>query len=210
MKRRSEFLVSVCKPVLLYREDIQRLHDLLASGGARQVGVVADGYVFDSLDELLEKGGHRVESLELGTDSPRVSLTVGTRTTIYAGRDDGESRGLFEQVREYLSGKRRRRRLTGRAAAVLAWMALALNFVALGVILSTKGADTPLSLVMVGLVVVFWAHLVADSTNKTLVYLTPGDESPGFWTRNRDAILVSLGTTLVGIVVGVLLEHYVF
>jgi len=210
MKRKGESLGVHCKPVVLHREDVLRLHEILADGDQRKVDVEADGYMFDDLHELLEKGGHQVDTLQLKTSSPYVSLKIESKSIwLYASSDDAESRGLYEQLREYVSGRRRRRWLTSTLAGVLAWVAMALMVAVDAIDVATKVAETALLVSTCALLAVFWVWWVLWFTNKSLINLTSRGESPGFWQRNRDSILVSLGTTVVGVLLGIVLERYV-
>jgi hypothetical protein len=210
MKRKGESLGVHCKPVVLHREDVLRLHEILADGDQRKVDVEADGYMFDDLHELLGKGGHQVDTLQLKTSSPYVSLKIESKSIwLYASSDDAESRGLYEQLREYLSGRRRRRWLTGTVATVIAWTAVALMLLNAAIDAATKVAETAFFVSLIVLIAVYWVWWIARITNRSLIYLTSGSDSPGFWQRNKDSVLVSLGTTVVGVVLGIVLERYV-
>lgn len=210
---------------MLYREDIIRLHAMLQGAEEREVVVRADGYEYDGIDELLEKGGQQLDDLSL-TVRTMVHVQVWKQLTSIDTRSNPEARELFEDVVVYLRKKRRRRLVTRvmvsrpvvmlmmfvAAFGALWWLGVPRLLESMASSPQSRPPVVPAGNVLAAssllLAALLYAVMARVTTSTSLIFLTSRGESPRFWQKNRDGILINATSILAGFGLGLLTKHY--
>lgn len=96
-------------PVKLYREEIERICDLLRGNG-KSITISDDEFIYDSLDEMEERRGKRIYSIHIKGYEPYVHVSLGKerinrflssdKNTIYVNGEEGQ--GTYFQIHELL------------------------------------------------------------------------------------------------------------
>jgi hypothetical protein len=82
MKKIAGTLLDGMPPIRLYREDIDEIVARI-SRTSDGVDIVSGGYAFESLDELREQRGPRIQRLAINGGLGSISLDIGEGSTIW-------------------------------------------------------------------------------------------------------------------------------
>jgi hypothetical protein len=212
-------------PVVLFYDDLERVIELIGSLDTR-VSLMTDEYRLENLEELKQMESDRVKNLTIMADWPyNLHIMTGPFITILEIREvDPEARGVFEELKDFLTSKRkfnqwlvRRPWLQAGFTWLLAAVLCILLFVPLG-----SGADSfwlrPAKLTILSLYVI-WSciWLWTFFRRNTIIWLKKRSEYPSRWASLNTVvdvkslitkIIYGLGAFLLGAVALYLWQHW--
>jgi hypothetical protein len=195
------------KPVRLYLDDLQEIVGFLEEPCDR-VEIQTGDKVLDSLDELQSLKKEVLHKLKISGWAPYISVDMSpNQIWLYIAEDTPESRGLFEKIKTVLvrcqrplSGLFHSSSLVGLAWPLTIW----------GVVLGLK-VDSVFLASMFGvlfLLTIAWAICGFRDWTRRFTAVVPKHrvDSPGFLKRNKDKILLSIISALIGALVAYALK----
>jgi hypothetical protein len=200
------------KSVALYAEDLREIVNILKHDDT--VEICADGYEYDSLDELFGTGKETVNSLNISRMNnmaiPSATFSVSTTWGVWVHCCDKES---HSQLCELLDHRRRLAWLDrfqfDSSSSLFSWFlyicVMAFLGIALAMFLEVRIEAGILYAMIPVLVYVFFLNIYAESISYgkySRVYLFSCHDKPkGFIARNREkvgvAVITALLTTLI-------------
>jgi hypothetical protein len=190
------------QPVRVQTKDIKDV--LLHLDGREGLEIIADDVRYVSAEELIQdRVNTRVQRLSLKIRDPYVSIDLQpTSAWLYTSSSSPEATGLFVTIRQLI----RRREAKPRMLYNFYWLfAFALTVPYIFYLPAFSGYKS-LSL-YVALILAAWTAWAAYVHIKRYsdIYIDDGVSRPGFYTRNKDTILVGIATAVIGAIVGSLL-----
>jgi len=199
MKRVKSTYVESLGPVKLFLNDVEEIVSILREVSAT-VDIRTDEYSMESVEELKKLDVDCIHELTIQCREPYVSLELDRyRIWLYIAEDTPVSRGLFEKVKEVLVRRRRRLARILRNPSLI-WVPLGLLIypIVIGLRLSNW------SLLALGLFLLIsiciwgrWAWVARFERYSTIV-LRRQSEHKSFWERNKDQLLLSVISAIIG------------
>ena len=189
--------------VKLFSDDVKSIVDILREVSDK-VEITAGEFSLDSADELSNIPQRSLDRLYVASAEPRVSLDLtGYHCVLRRGENTAETRGTFEKIKELLRARRRRAWLLAMSDLTMIILAsvFMLSFFA-GLFLGVPWLLVTSGVVFCALLVLVVWMLKWGVRRQSIVILQNRSETPSFWERNRDPILVRVIPTLVGVIVG--------
>lgn len=181
------------KPAKLYLDDLEQLFEVFSSTGS-SVRILTPEFEMTTLQELASLPDRVIKELKMQCSDPYVSLDLEASSAwLYRAGDDNASRGAVDRIRTIMA--RRRRRLAWFAGPIASGLlgGLALSLVLVGVILAIDRDLWSIAafLVAAGIAWPSIRFFVGHPPAHTVIVLARRSEAPGFWTRNRDTLIVA-------------------
>jgi hypothetical protein len=193
-------------PARLYIEDVERIHRILQEDDNRPVSITSGAYEFDEPSQFRNLGD-RVRNLNMMCRQPghvSVGLSKG-QLRIWADEDSG---GVLQKVRDIKEVINTRRRplmaifSRGFVLASAAGIGVGLGIAGYGVVSdnpSELAAITGLAIAILGFAI---SVLSEVGIIGSVIYTVSADDRPGWWKRNRDALLVGIIVAVIAFVLG--------
>jgi hypothetical protein len=166
--------------------------------------LIADDVKYESIEELVdERINSRVKCLSVKARDPYFSLVLQPNMArLYIGSSSLEAIGLFERVSKLL----RHCELKPRPVYRYDWV-FVISLVAPNMLLLPVLAPYAFLRIYISLLILAWMiWLIYIKINRhSFVYIGPMAREPGFYGRNKDAIIVGTVTGLLGAIAGSLL-----
>lgn len=187
------------KPVRLFLDDIARLTEIMGEVSA-DVKIIADEYELKDTEELAKLGMDTVEHLVISAESPTITLEFSPFSASLSCSDKVPRR-IQINLRSFLQSRRRKLAWLFRntVPAILAGFTftLALTGVYRGIRLVIFGS------ILLFALSVFWAWWGFRSyfRHYSLIMLKPRADQSSFWLRNRDSLVITAFSTVIGLAV---------
>lgn len=212
IKSRSESL----EPSRLYLEDIE---DILESFSkvTDDIIITTTDYELSGIDDFKKINEECLTELKISSSKPYISLDfTKSDTRIYISEDVPESRGIFEEIKEIIQSRRNKSSriiqsptLSGAIIGFSFWFILpaVMNMRYKGTVLEDVNDNNGLLLGTGILVLVFgiihskWT-LDIRIKKHSVIYLRRKSESPSFFRRNQDQIIIATFSAIVGAIIG--------
>ena len=194
-------------PILrLYKSDLEEIFNLL-KGNYPEIEIVADGFKLDDFSELSKIDKKEIVDFKITADDPEeflktlalisVDFSRDSAVISLSDEDDIKQRGLAAQIGDILSHRKSCLRFFANP-----WTLSLLALIPIILILSLiKEVKTQLYsfpfLVLFIVLLDFWAFKI-DSRKHCLIYLYDRSSAPGFFKKNKDSILISVISALMG------------
>jgi len=187
------------KPVALYLDDLERIIEIFKEA-SDDVRILTSEYELDSIDEFRNLHEETLNYLKISISEPFVSLELKPNGIwLFISEDELISRGVFEKIKQLLHSRRRK----------LSWLTanpyLAGAAVGSSAFPFFKAIDSQnvywavlgCSLLMIGAIWTWWSF--AGTLKKySIVRLRRRAESPSFWKRKKDDIVLVIISAVVG------------
>ncbi|MCZ6479568.1 MAG: hypothetical protein O6929_04045 [candidate division NC10 bacterium] len=201
-KDRSENFPSV----LLFREDLDTIHAIMSGTSGTGVAIVSGDYGYDSIDDLVENVGKRIDDLRFA--NPPLELTFSRKkgTSLYSVDIDAAETG-FLRIKELLNS---RERFINYVFNLTFW-GLAFIVYLIILIIDSFGAKwiSPgyqyqflLGQLLVGILI--GISYATKNGHLSTIFLSHKRERESFWSRNKDAIIRGIIIALFGALAGAL------
>jgi hypothetical protein len=213
-KKNSPSQSSTSPSVKLTRDDVEEILEIL-TGVCKRIEIEDDKFEYDSLDELEQKGGKKIERLILSGVSPYISLKVredGFRTKLFASGDDS-ALAPYLKIKGIL--ERRKRKLLHFLFSIPIGIILWCIF-SLAIFLILGFSPIPVAewvkvccMYFVGFI--FGAlHYFTNVGRFTLVTLNRKNERKSFWARNKEKLLLTLLTIALTAILTFIVTYLLF
>ncbi len=190
------------RPVALGTRGIAAVLDQLQ--GRNALEIIADDVRYESVEELInDRMNTRVKCLSVKARDPYFSLDLQPHTArLYIGSSNLEAVGLFERVSSLLRQCELRPRPMYRYGWIFAISLVAPNMLYLAIL-----APYAFLRIYVSILLLAWMiWLICVQINRySFIFIGPMTKGPGFYGRNKDAIVVGTVTGLIGVIAGSLL-----
>ena len=208
MEKKTKTLSDSLKSVIIYRDDIEKIIEILKTGGG-QIEIENRDYKFNSLDELESLKEDFITDLELKQSNPYVSITFSrSQVFLYAEDDTPASFGIFEQIRKYVLCRRRKLAwltengiLSGACIGASSWFIFFANYSLYNLMLA-------LSVLALG---VMWSWNSFRGTEKRFSIIYPSlnrKERFGLFYRKKDDIWIAVIAAGFGALITLLLTSF--
>lgn len=179
----------VIKEMLTYLEGRERLE------------IIADDVRYESANELVQdRCNTRVKELKITAQSPYISLVLNqNKARLYTDSSSAEATGLFVTIRGHL----RRYEAKPRIFYNYCWM-MALLIISSLILYFPFLSSYQFLRIYISMFAVAWVFLwgYVSITRYSDVYIDDGVGKPGFFSRNKDTIVVGIVTAIIGAIVG--------
>jgi hypothetical protein len=168
--------------------------------------LIADDVKYESVQELVDdRINSRVKYLLVNARNPYFSLDLKPHETrLFIGSSSLEAVGLFERVSKLLRDCELRPRLAYRYDLVFLISLVAPNMLLLPVLAPYAFLRIYISLLLLAWMI--WLIYIKINRH-SFVYIGPMSREPGFYGRNKDAIIVGTITGLIGAIAGSVLTR---
>jgi hypothetical protein len=186
-------------PVLLYRDDIERIIELLSEISPR-IELSNHDHKFNDVKEWAEVKKAYHTDIQMGARGPYISLDMNERSVfLYIAEDTAQSRGVFEKIKRLLADRKPpgHRLLNPWMPAIAFSVCLwALLFLASSITRwAILGAISTLLVGAIGWWVLAWRFRFKKYSVIIPKYRI---EAPNFWNRNSDKIVVAIIAAVLG------------
>jgi hypothetical protein len=206
MRKRSTLISEPLPPLKLYLDDLATVYGILQAACTEAV-LRTEDYETNDPAELSQLPNHRLRVIEIRSSQPSIWVTLGrfSGNQVLAFQDDLTSQGLVRSVRSELARHERR---------LVRWLTFPRSFVYTAVIVGIAAYSfidnshwDPLKKIVIttAAVTVWLASLLAvyyQLRGANLIILAKRRDAPGFWQRNRDALIVGGVLAIVGAIAG--------
>ena len=101
MKKISESKVTFLPSIVLHRNDIEEITEILS--GCKEISFKSDSYEYETLEELIRDKGNKLTNLTISGTQPHITLSI--KRSLYGGihlySSDGDNVAFF-QIKEIL------------------------------------------------------------------------------------------------------------
>jgi hypothetical protein len=169
--------------------------------GREGLEIIADDVRYESANELVQdRGNTRVKELTIKARSPYISLVLNPCSArLFTDSSSAEATGLFVTIRGHL----RRYEAKPRIFYSLFWM-LALLIISSLILYFPVLSSYQFLRIYIFMFFLAWYFLwgYVNITRYSDVYIDDGVSKPGFFSRNKDTIVVGTVTAIIGAIVG--------
>jgi len=169
--------------------------------GREKLEIIADDVRYESAYELVQdRGNTRVKELKITARSPYISLDLNHYSArLYTDSSSPEATGLFVTIRGLLSKCEAKPRIFYNYYLCMALVVTATWILYLPVLSSYHFQRIYIPLFFLAWMI--WVGYVS-LTRYSDVYIDDGVGKPGFFSRNKDTIVVGTVTAIIGAIVG--------
>lgn len=187
------------KPVRLFVDDIARLTGIMGEVSA-DVKIIADEYELKDADELAKLGLDTVDHLVISAENPAITLEFNPFSASLSCSDKVPRR-IQTNLRNFLASRRRKLAWLFRntVPAILAGFTFTLALI---------GINRGVRLVIFGSILLFalsvlwaWWGFRSYFRHYSLIVLKPRADQSSFMLRNRDSLVITAFSTVIGLVV---------
>jgi hypothetical protein len=203
MKKVVDSLGERLPPVKLYLDDIHNFFQIL-SEVSTDVKIETQGYEFKSVSDLKELDKDSIHAFKIYSSDPYISLDISSGSTIwlFTDKDLPAQRGVFEKMKKELIEKKRYSipiiiylilftLIFNIALFFVPYIEIPLKYFPL-IILFTFG---------ISFFIGYIAYRILQS-KKSIIFLDKKIDSPNFWNRNKDQLIVAVASSVVGAIIG--------
>lgn len=207
MKKITESLGEQLQPVKLYLDDIDSLFQIL-SEVSTEVKIETSEHQFQNTSDLKKLDKESIHVFKLYCHNPYISLDINKRSTIwlFTDKDLPAQRGTFEKLKKKLIQKKRYSVPTIIYPILFILILNAFFYLVLSYI------EKPLEhFLILGLAVLIISYLIGYLTyqiylnKRSIIFLDKKIDSPNFWKRNKDRIIIAVSSSIVGAIAGALI-----
>ena len=198
MERKIQAHGEHLKQVLLYRDDIEQIVELLREVSP-DVELSTDEHKFSDVKEWADLKRDYFTNMQVATRNPYVSLGLSKSSVfLYIGEDTPQSRGAFEKIKRFLMDRRPpgQRLLNVWMPSLVFNVWLILFYLALWsknwTLLTVTG------IFMLGCVWWWWRAFRAQTRKYSIIVPKYRIDAPNFWKRNADKIVVAIISAVFG------------
>ncbi|MBI3323786.1 MAG: hypothetical protein HYZ92_00715 [Candidatus Omnitrophica bacterium] len=196
MEKIKQSRIESLPPVVLYRDDLEELVEILKEG-CGQIEIVTDTFRL-AAEELATLQEERIRSIRFETHNPSLTLSFQHfQANLLVLDNDPVSEGIVYKIKECLRSRRR----------ALWWLLTPWGTWTLGIplnILLIFGRSISLvvsfSLLGIGIGAFLWGFR-EGTTRYSVIGLGRKNQVPSFWEKNRDSIILMFFSALVGALV---------
>jgi len=206
MERKIQAHSEHLKRVLLYRDDIEQIVELLREVSPN-VELSTDEHKFSDVKEWADMKRDYFTNMQVKTRDPYVSLNLSKSSVwLYIDEDTPQSRGAFEKVKRFLM----ERKPPGQWL-LNAWMppiVFSLLWIPFDLALWGKNWAllTVTGIFMLGNVGWWWLAVRAHTHKYSVIVPKYRVEAPNFWQRNADKIVVAIISAVFGSLLTLLIK----
>lgn len=210
MKRVSKMVKRNLPLLKLYLDDIERLVATLAENGVPPT-IHADDYEFDSVQDLLNLNKKQVSELRIGRKKPTVEVWLSRGFAVITAYDDSASTvGIVQKCYDELKSASN---IMSRALNIFGWISVCVVPVLTVSVLETLWSSSyTVAIILGGNLIVCGALLYWGNRRLTksycLINTARRSETPSFWKRQGDNIIVNLLVAIVATVISVVATIY--
>jgi len=209
MERKIQEHSEPLKQVLLYRDDIEQIVELLREVSS-DVELSTDEHKFNDVKEWAELKRDYFTNMHLKTRNPYVSLDLSKQSVhLYIAEDTPQSRGAFEKIKRFLMD----RKPPGQKLLNLWMPPLVLNLPLYAFLFlpgPLRGRDwTTISvtgILMLGCVWWYWLGFQSRFRKYSIIVPKYRIDAPNFWKRNSDKIVLAVICTVFGSLLTLLIK----
>jgi hypothetical protein len=198
----------------LYKEDIEKVYDLLKDIDSESVRIETRQYRLDNLSELFALDTLKFGKLHIATKDPYVSFDFEDGALVlYSDKDTLEMEGLLARIRTIVEVRKRFRR--GRYFRFVFFLVVMLVGIGLLIVRALIFGKQPLWVsIVLGALVGVVGSIVGDrfgswGDTNAVIFNRSRKELPSFWQRQKDNILVNLVYFILGAFVSYLISSIV-
>ncbi len=191
-------------PLELYEDEIRELYDFLSALCKEPVVTQTCGYRLDSLDEIANLPKKKTNSLSFSCRQPYIEIRLTeVNGDIYIGSGDIEAEGIASRIESILfQGKVSIPFLPDTMwLSFLIYVPLAAGFFLADRILIIAGV----LLIFLFIVWSVWEYRFKTQRYNTIIF-SLRKNTPGFWHRNKDQIIMLLIGSVIGALVTLLVS----
>lgn len=213
LRRLQEHRNTRLRPIKLWLDDIEDIYKLLNQDES-SVSIEADGFLAETPTDLEDLGQDYINDLAIERSGPSsdstIDLRIGGDSYLWVYRVNNETLGIFHQLTDLLSKKRRgvyKLLPESFAIGLMAALGIAASFAVLvtsgslmfGEAGAIAGGAIAFPLGFLG----SWYFM--GRLTRSIVIPCHKNSKPNFWQRNKDQILLQVLASLLGLVVGYIL-----
>ena len=211
MKELSQSISADLNPLVLYEEDLRELFALLKEN-CTKVTIKVGNLEFDEINELISHfAPNRIWDLEIFATNPLLQIDFKTpsllifltkqRARLYVDPNTPAFEGLYHKCLTIL---KRRSKVYGVLCSLPLYCVSTVIFLPLFIYVSN---ECRLSLASVYFLYEAWV-LFVYFTRHSLIYARKADTLESFFLRNKDHLFLDVIKTLVGLLIGLVLQRY--
>jgi hypothetical protein len=185
-------------PLRLNLDDVQAIETVLRES-AKSISFEAEGFEFDSLDELTAKFRSRtLRNLKISSSSPHTQIDLSSHWgRLYVGSSEITSIGVFHKLDEVLKHAGIRMQLLYNYN--ITWVFIVM-YPLLGAL--THEPIVTISAYLLGLAWILWIGYVRVSRH-SMVSMISKSQSGTFFSRKKDDLILALISGLIGALLGI-------
>ena len=190
-------------PILrLYKSDLEKIFNLFKDNYP-EIKIVADGFKLDDFSELSKINKQEIVDFKISADDPEdflgnsisVEFSKDSTTIYLSDEDDIKLRGLAAQIGDILSDRKSYLRFFATFwAPFLSFLILE---TLIGFLIKESVALIQLLTVLLVAMLLVWGSRL-DTKKHSLIYLYDDSSASSFLKRNKDKILLSAISALMG------------
>ncbi len=213
MKRIEGNILKDYKCPYLYLSDIQEIINILKEANIKNISIVADGYIYESLKELAKNRKNAQDFQISTTGALKLYITIKfTRNEahLYIGSDDFIARGIFTRIDEVIRKRERK----------ILWILTVYNIFGnlflgtfFGLIFSFDKENPNYLLRNLAFVFLFIAILWITISSLihfkfySVINLKEKIKIPIFFIRKKDDIVIATIFMVIGIILGIFIQR---
>lgn len=194
-------------PILkVYREHLEKVFGILSMDGRRDVNIRHLDCEYDSVDDLCENVNGVIQQLTFRISDPYVSVDFSPMEAhIWANEDDIISHGITSEIQCAL--KPCYRKIVHSIFSIRVLWALIIASSIIPWFISDLKTSKYVFVFLI-LLMLLWLTPVYFYRVKSYctIVLSKSHETPSFWRRNRDQLIVKLIFLIVGVLLGLLVK----
>jgi hypothetical protein len=206
MKKISNNLGEFISNFTLYFDDIYLIYERLIEASDK-ITIIANRYELDDINELKDDRFSKITELQLNISNPYVSVEFkDSRIFLYTDSDEYVNVGIYNELKSIINGRRKfKRNISWLSYFIFAPIGIYVGY-GLG---TNRNVFTPISILIAVLyffIVSFLNYKYSGPQGK--VYSYSSIEKTTFWSRNKDNIILSVGSLVLGSAITLLIQYF--
>lgn len=181
-------------PIKIYQDELSELYFFLMETCSEDITIQTCGYELDTIDDVSNLPTGETNEIHFHCDQPYISIDLTPYSaSIYCSDTSIEAEGIVSKISQILfKGKR-------KLLDMPWWLSI---LVGIPIVIGILASNWPLIifgiiLMASGLTIVSWEERLKTKMYSTIVFNTR-KESPGFWARNKDKIILLIIGSFIG------------
>jgi hypothetical protein len=192
----------IIQSIEIFLEDIENIIKIMSHDGKEKLEISDESFEYDSLDNLKQRNNKILKKLKIRTDFSTISLEIGVLGGVRLFADSKEEIS-FLMLKSILLKRKRWLSLLSSTNLILSTIII---FIILTKIPQEIFKLSPfLSMfghIYIAIFILFIVEMVCLFGNLASIDLFYSHERQSFWSRNKDQIIIAIGSAIIGAVIG--------
>lgn len=208
MEKKTKSISKSLPPVKLFLKDINKIYEIFNTLN-HSVQLETEDHILESIEELSNIDEEKINNISYKISEPYISLQMSKLSIfLYASSDDYTSKGIFNELKNYLFSKRRKLHNIIESPFIAGFFNG--SFLAANLFYIISVPLGLLATIALLLSIFYLKWVINQNTNwHTIIYLRISNKELSFFQRKKDEIILIVISSILGAILGALFTYLI-